>query len=105
MKPTSTRDIAQSTPESLDAIQQAIARGAPLFFIQSASGSTLDVHTNEASALKAWDEYIRQVSDGRFNIHLYKREKGVMARYARPAASASSNSKNHQMDAYIKAAA
>ena len=84
MKPATTRDIPQSDPADLEAIQAAIRRGQPLYFVQSASGTTLDVLTDESQAIKQWHNYADRVSDGFLNVKLFKRVGTVMMPYEAP---------------------
>lgn len=72
MKPTPARELAQSDPKELEAIQAAVRDGRPLFFIQS-GGSTLDVVTNEGAAISMWRSMADRSGLGYRGVQCFKR--------------------------------
>lgn len=85
MKPTPARELAQSDPKELEAIQAAIRAGQPTYWIRSTDGCTLDVVTNEGAALSLWRSIADRTGLGYRGIQLFKRIGTAFFPYVAPA--------------------
>jgi hypothetical protein len=84
MKPTPARELAQSDPKELEAIQAAIRAGKPTYWLQSTSGTTLDVVVDQGVALKLWESMADRSGLGYRGINLFVRHGQNLYRYNPP---------------------
>lgn len=84
MKPTPARELAQSDPKDLEAIQAALRAGLPTYWIRSTDGCTIDVLINEGVALNAWRVTAERTGLGYRGVQLWKRVGTAFMPYAPP---------------------
>jgi hypothetical protein len=72
VKPTPVREIPQTDPKELAAIEAAVRAGKPLYFIQS-GGSCLDVALDGVSASKIWASIADRSGLGYRGVQCFKR--------------------------------
>lgn len=84
MKPEKTRELAQSDPKELAAIEAAIRDGRPTWWIRSSDGCTLDVVVNEGAALSLWRSMADRTGLGYRGIQLFKRVGTAFMPYEAP---------------------
>jgi hypothetical protein len=65
--------IAASEESELNALNNAMRRGQPFYFIRTGDGVTLDVLLDKTIALKTRDNMRERVHNGRPNIQAFER--------------------------------
>lgn len=69
---------AVSDPKELQAIESAVSRHQPLYFLQHANGSVYDVLVDKTHARSVRDTIIAKTPDGKLNVKLYEQRAGSL---------------------------
>lgn len=74
------KESSAGDPDELAAIERAMKRGDPLFFVRHVNGTVYDVMTNEQNARKYLAAKVESTPHGYANIRLYCRKAGLLMR-------------------------